>query len=188
MSINLNISSNTYGDFSQRVGSHESLNSDKKTDKDKKESSKDDKTSNKLTIEQKLMVGKLEARDTHVRAHEAAHQSAGASTGAAHFSYQKGPDGKMYAIGGDVSISYQTGATPQETISNAQTVINAALAPTDPSPQDYAVASSAKVMMMKAEQELSKEQLEKIIGKDTYKNDKNQETDNAKSKNIDIST
>jgi SprA family protein len=77
----------------------------------------------------------------------------------------------MYAIGGEVSVSFQTGSTPQETIANAQAVIASALAPADPSGQDMAVASSAMVMMMKAQQQLSREAQEAVIGKETYKNE-----------------
>jgi hypothetical protein len=38
-----------------------------------------------------------------------------------------------------------------------------------PSPQDYAVASSARVMEMKAQQQLAKEQQQEILGQETYK-------------------
>ena len=123
-----------------------------------------------LSAEELQMVYKLQGRDTEVRAHEAAHQSAGAATGGASFSYQQGPDGKMYAIGGEVSISFKSGSTPQETMQNAQAVISAAMAPADPSGQDYAVASSARVMMMKAQQQITKEALEQVMGKEVYKN------------------
>ncbi|MEJ2373466.1 MAG: putative metalloprotease CJM1_0395 family protein, partial [Sulfurimonas sp.] len=74
----------------------------------------------------------------------------------ASFSYQKGPDGKMYAIGGEVPISFKEGSTPEETIANARQVVAAAMAPANPSPQDYAVASSARMMEMQAQQELVK--------------------------------
>jgi len=181
----LKVSNNIYQNYTQSVSRDDTSSSNKK---DTKKSSEKSKSTTQLTTEQKLLVGKLESRDAHVRAHEAAHQSAGAATGAVNFTYEKGPNGKMYAIGGDVSISYQTGSTPQETIKNAQTVINAALAPSDPSPQDFAVASSAKVMMMKAERELAKDNMKKIIGKDEYKNQSNKNHDNLKSKSIDIST
>lgn len=125
----------------------------------------------KLSEDEKRLVTDLQSRDAEVRAHEAAHQSGGASTGGASYTYQKGPDGKMYAIGGEVSISFQTGSTPQETIANAQAVITSALAPADPSAQDMAVASSAMVMMMRAQQQITQEAQEKVLGVQTYKNE-----------------
>ncbi len=136
--------------------------------------------STELTQGEKELVIDLQSRDTEVRAHEAAHQSGGASTGAATFTYQQGPDGKMYAIGGEVSISFQTGSTPHETIANARAVIASALAPADPSGQDMAVASSAMLMMLKAEQQLAKETQEEITGKETYKNEADSEEQNYK--------
>lgn len=135
----------------------------------KKQKEKSKKTG-ELDPEEQQMVQKLQARDSEVRAHEAAHQSAGASTGGASYSYQQGPDGKMYAIGGEVSVQFKSGSTPQETIQNAQAVIAAAMAPASPSPQDYAVASSARVMMMKAQQQLAREQQDQMMGKESYKN------------------
>jgi hypothetical protein len=129
------------------------------------------KSSNELSQDEKRLVLDLQSRDAEVHAHESAHQSGGASTGAATYTYQQGPDGKMYAIGGEVSVSFQSGSTPQETIANAQAVIASALAPADPSGQDMAVASSAMVMMMKAQQQLSRETQEAVLGKETYKNE-----------------
>ena len=143
-----------------------------KDDEDKK--AKEDSQSSsieKLSESEKQMVLKLQSRDTEVRAHESAHQSGGASTGAASFTYQQGPDGKMYAIGGEVPISFQSGSTPEETIANAQAVIASALAPADPSGQDMAVASSAMVMMVKAQQQKAKETQDEITGKEVYSNE-----------------
>ncbi len=134
---------------------------------EKKELEKSQST-DKLSEDEERLVTDLQSRDAEVRAHESAHQTGGASTGAATFSYQQGPDGKMYAIGGEVSISFKTGSNPQETIANAQAVIASALAPADPSGQDMAVASSAMVMMMKAQQQLAKEAQEQVDGKEVY--------------------
>jgi hypothetical protein len=116
-----------------------------------------------LSSEEKQQVYELQARDTEVRAHEAAHQAAGGGmTGGANYSYQRGPDGKMYAIGGEVSISMPKGSTPEEVIANAQQVIAAALAPADPSAQDMSVAASARAMMIEAQQQKAKESYEEM--------------------------
>jgi hypothetical protein len=139
-----------------------------KTDEEKKSSpsSTDD-----LTAEERQQLVKLQERDAEVRGHEAAHQAAGGGlTGGASFTYQKGPDGKMYAIGGEVSISTKGASSPQEAITNARQVIAAAMAPSNPSGQDFAVASSARMMELKAQQQLAKQQQEEALGKTTYQN------------------
>ncbi|MBT5934230.1 putative metalloprotease CJM1_0395 family protein, partial [Sulfurimonas sp.] len=84
------------------------------------------------------------------------------------YTYQQGPDGKMYAIGGEVSISTPAASTPEEAITNARQVMASAMAAGSPSPQDFAVASSARVMEMKAMQQLAKETAEESLGKETY--------------------
>lgn len=157
-----------------------------------KKSAEEKKPQNELSADEKRLVLDLQSRDAEVRAHEAAHQSGGAATGGASYTYQKGPDGRMYAIGGEVSISYKSGSSPQETIANADAVIAAALASANPSGQDLAVASSANMMKIKAQQQLAQETQEKLTGKETYKNeaDKNsdskEENGEGESKKLDI--
>lgn len=112
-----------------------------------------------LSEAQQKEVAALKARDDDVRRHEAAHQAAGgALAGAASFSYEQGPDGKSYAVGGEVPIRISQGGSPQETIRNAQTVRAAALAPDDPSGQDRAVAAEASQIEQQARQQLSQQQ------------------------------
>lgn len=109
-------------------------------------------------------VRELESIDRNVRAHEAAHIAAGAGvvTGGASFTYTRGPDGKMYATAGEVPIAMKEGRTPEETIQNARQVIAAALAPSDPSPQDYRVAASAAQMESEARIEQAKEKVKEV--------------------------
>jgi len=146
---------------------HEKEQEEKKVEEAKKSNSPDD-----LSDDEKRLVKDLNTRDSEVKAHEAAHQSAGGGmTGAASYTYQQGPDGKMYAIGGEVSISAPTGSTPEETIKNARQIVAAAMAAGDPSSQDFAVASSARAMEMQAQQQKTKEmqaEQEETQGKETY--------------------
>jgi hypothetical protein len=109
-----------------------------------------------LSDDELRLVAELVARDAEVRAHESAHQSAGGGlAGAASFTYTQGPDGQRYAVGGEVSIDASPGSTPQETITKAQRVRAAALAPASPSGQDRSVASSATQMESTARGELA---------------------------------
>lgn len=109
-------------------------------------------------------VRELERIDRNVKAHENAHIAAGAGvvTGGASYSYTRGPDGRMYATAGEVPIAMQKGDTPQETIQNARKVVAAAMAPADPSPQDYKVAASAMQMESQARMEMAQETQEKL--------------------------
>ncbi|MBV1787007.1 hypothetical protein KQ940_02960 [Marinobacterium sp. D7] len=102
-------------------------------------------------------IEKLAARDREVRAHERAHQSAaGGLAGGASFTYQRGPDGKQYAIGGEVSIAAPTASgDPEADLEKAQIVLRAALAPADPSGQDLKVAAAARALASEAQVELA---------------------------------
>ena len=147
-------------------------NDSKKEEKGTEESGLSDVKKNdpqKLSPEEKQLIAKLQSRDLEVRAHEAAHQAAGGGlAGGASFEYQRGPDGKMYAVGGEVPIAFKEGSTPEETIANARQIKAAAMAPANPSPQDYAVASSATMMELKAQQELLKEKMQELQGQKEY--------------------
>jgi len=148
----------------------------KKAEKEKEQEtqkvaeSKKSSSTQELSEDEERLVKDLSSRDTEVRAHEAAHQAAGGGlAGGASYSYQQGPDGRMYAIGGEVSISMPSGSSPEETVKNARQVAAAALAAGSPSPQDFSVASSAKVMEMKALQEITKQAQEELEGNTKYK-------------------
>lgn len=111
----------------------------------------------RFTASQLSVIEKLQSRDLQVRAHEMAHVSAGGQyvTSGINFSYQKGPDGIMYAIGGEVGIDLSPIANnPQATIAKMQVVRNAALAPADPSPQDRSVASAASQAISTAQTQI----------------------------------
>jgi len=128
------------------------------------ENTKVNKSDKDLNASEQQQVTQLQQRDSEVRAHEAAHIAAGGAvvSGAASFTYQKGPDGKLYAVGGEVAISTSGGNTPEEKIAIAQQIQAGALAPANPSPQDLKVASSAAVMEAKARQELSLQNQEEL--------------------------
>jgi hypothetical protein len=112
-----------------------------------------------LSPEAKRMLEALKARDKQVRAHEAAHLAAGAgiTKGGATYTMQRGPDGNSYAIGGEVPIDAgEVPGDPKATLAKAQQIAAAALAPADPSPQDRAVAASARQMAAQASMEMAR--------------------------------
>lgn len=118
-----------------------------------------------LTAEQQQEVNRLKAIDRKVRAHEQAHMAAGSGvTGGASFQYTRGPDGRQYAVGGEVSINLSSGQTPESTLERARVIQAAALAPADPSPQDRAVAAAAALMESQARAELSRMKREETGG------------------------
>ncbi len=112
--------------------------------------------------EQQVAVQELRSRDQEVRQHEQAHQTVGGQyAGAPTYTYQRGPDGQLYAVGGQVSIDTSPiPDDPQATINKMQTVRSAALAPAEPSPQDIRVAQEATRQLLQAQAELRAERRE----------------------------
>jgi hypothetical protein len=114
---------------------------------------------NELTPEQQRLVEKLKAADQNVHTHEQAHMAAGGQyvRGGASYSYTTGPDGKRYAVAGEVTIDTSPVSNdPRATILKEETVARSALAPADPSPQDLSVAAEAQAMEQQAQAELAK--------------------------------
>lgn len=104
------------------------------------------------------VIRQLKARDMEVKMHEQAHLAAGGQhvLGGASYTYQVGPDGRRYAVGGEVSIDTSpVSGDPEATLVKAQQIQAAALAPSEPSSQDYKVAQAADSMASQARSELS---------------------------------
>jgi len=112
-----------------------------------------------LSPEELKQLTELKARDREVRAHEAAHQAVGGQyAGAISYTFQRGPDGAQYAVGGEVPIDVSpVPGDPQATIEKMRVVRAAAMAPAEPSGQDRAVAAQAMQVMLQAQSELAAE-------------------------------
>ncbi len=119
-----------------------------------------------LSEAQQEQITKLKARDQEVRTHEQAHLSAAGqyAVGGASFSYQQGPDGKRYAVGGEVPIDISDADTPEATLQKMATVQRAALAPARPSGADRRIAAEAAAKATKAREEITQEQQQKLKG------------------------
>ncbi|MCP5058100.1 MAG: hypothetical protein GY937_15450 [bacterium] len=110
------------------------------------ESTRSEPTGSELTEDERREVDELARRDREVRAHEAAHKAAAGSLarGGASFTYENGPDGRRYAVGGEVSIDASpVGGDPAATAHKMERVRAAALAPADPSGHDRQIAATA---------------------------------------------
>jgi hypothetical protein len=120
-------------------------------------SSSRDQQSSAEELANTQIIRSLESRDKAVRNHENAHAGVGGSfTGAPSYSYEIGPNGKKYAVDGEVSIDLTPIAgEPAQTIAKMNKVQAAALAPANPSAQDIRVAASAASIILEAQAELT---------------------------------
>lgn len=110
----------------------------------------------KLSLPEEKEVQQLKARDREVKAHELAHLAAAGQyvRGGPSYSYQRGPDGQMYAIGGEVPVDISKETTPEQTIQKMEIIKRAAMAPTEPSSADRGIAAAAAVLEAQARQEM----------------------------------
>ncbi len=115
-----------------------------------------------LTDAESKEVRDLKRRDQNVRQHERAHAAAGgAYAGAPAYQFETGPDGRRYAVSGEVPIDVSpVSGDPDATIRKMDQVKSAAMAPAEPSSQDRAVAATADAKKAQAETELRQEEPE----------------------------
>ncbi len=101
----------------------------------------------------KALLEKLKARDSLVRGHETAHIMAagGQTAGPAQYTYQTGPDGRPYAIGGSVNIAVVSSPVNDEDAARqAETARRAATANGGMSLRDMQVAMRATELSARA--------------------------------------
>ncbi|ECL6415470.1 hypothetical protein FVK83_05565 [Campylobacter coli] len=187
--LNYNYASNSSYEKTQKNNTtQENTENTNSQNKDSKQNNEQTQMINgvELTLQQVQQLRELQSIDRNVKAHEAAHQAAGGGlAGAASFSYTRGPDNQMYAVAGEVPIRMQEGRTPEETIANARQVVAAAMAPADPSPQDYKVAANAAKMEFDARAEATKLKAQEAKEKKEEEEEKQESSDknNQDSKN-----
>lgn len=141
------------GDPKEEAAAHSSEQAEKQAEE--QESPAPDR---QFTQAELQLLAQLKQVDTEVRNHEMAHVAAGGGliTSGASFSYKRGPDGKNYAVAGEVGIdTAPVPGDPQATLQKMQQVKSAALAPANPSSQDIKVASQATALASKALGELT---------------------------------
>ncbi len=98
-----------------------------------------------LTVSEREIVKQLRSRDAAVRTEEESHQTlAGANAGMISYSYTAGPDGRLYATGGKVSIHPLQGLDGIAAIANQAAISRAASVPGS-SAADFNVAQGASM-------------------------------------------
>lgn len=135
--------------------------------------------------QEQQFIQQLSARDREVRAHEAAHVAAAGQyvVSGPSYSYQRGPDGRLYAIGGEVQLDTSPiPGDPEATLRKAEVVRRAALAPAQPSSQDISVAASATQAAARARVEIAVQRREEAIKENEEKLEaqREQSSDNTK--------
>ncbi len=96
--------------------------------------------------------------DRNVRLHENSHASAdGVQTiGTARYKYAEGPDGKLYAVGGEVTVAVQSSGKPEDNLRAARALRSSALSSDNPSPADFAAAADAGQIEIEALSQMAK--------------------------------
>lgn len=114
-----------------------------------------------LNQSDKLRIAHLKKADAAIHTHETAHlNTAGAyARGGPTYEYERGPDGKHYAVHGEVPIDTSREIKPEDTVKKMRVVRAAALAPSNPSPQDLKVAAKASSTIVDAKKELGMQRL-----------------------------
>ncbi len=101
------------------------------------------------------VLEKFKSMDSNIRSHEQAHASSGTTTTPIQYSYQVGPDGKMYATGGHVRLDTSIPSDPKSAAIKLDQIKRSATSSVDSSSADMSIASSVNLMKMRLELESS---------------------------------
>jgi len=104
-------------------------------------------------LSERFVVERLKTIDAQVRAHEQAHMAAlnGYARGAPQYTHIMGPDGRLYATGGNIDVDLRPiPGNPQATIRKARILRRAAYGPMQPSGPDMRIAAAAYRLEMEA--------------------------------------
>ena len=125
-----------------------------------KETKQQEARQQQVEQQEQQQIQELKSRDQEVKTHEQAHAAIGGRyAGAPSYSYERGPDGKQYAVAGEVQIDIAPiPGDPQATVQKMQQVRSAALAPAEPSSADRRIAAEALQRQMQAQAELVQQQ------------------------------
>jgi hypothetical protein len=119
--------------------------SNKNSERSENESKQQDRIQEQQQQQDLKLIRSLSQLDHEVQAHENAHSVVGGQyAGSASYTYQRGPDGVNYAVGGEVSMDVGIiQGNPAATLEKMQLLQRAALAPAEPSSQDRKIAAIA---------------------------------------------
>ena len=102
------------------------------------------------------VLEKFKRTDAEIRSHEQIHASIGHTTAPISYTYQQGPDGKMYAVGGSVRLDTSMPEDPKAAAFKLDQIQRAASAPMDSSAADNQIVNQSnlnKILMQLKEEE-----------------------------------
>lgn len=102
------------------------------------------------------VLEKFKRTDAQIRSHEQIHASIGHTTAPISYTYQQGPDGKMYAVGGSVRLDTSIPDDPKAAAFKLDQISKAASGPVDSSGADNQIATQSnlnKILMQLKEEE-----------------------------------
>lgn len=94
------------------------------------------------------VLEKFKKTDAQIRSHEQVHATIGHTTSPISYTYQQGPDGKMYAVGGSVRLDVSIPDDPKAASFKLDQIARAASGPSNPSGADIAIATQANMNKM----------------------------------------
>ncbi len=128
----------------EKIEETEKLNSIKKTDYIEQSTS----IKNYDQEDFERVLSKFKKSDSDIRTHEQIHATIGHTTAPISYSYQKGPDGKMYAVGGSVRLDTSIPDDPKAAQFKLDQLKRASSGPSDLSSSDITISTQANLNKM----------------------------------------
>jgi hypothetical protein len=122
----------------------EELNGVKKPQENKDYIEKNGTTLDKNDYER--VLDKFKSMDSNIKSHEQLHASLANTSSSINYTYQEGPDGKMYINGGYVRLDTSMPDDPKQAMLKLDQIKKASTAPSEMSAADASISRSANIM------------------------------------------
>lgn len=94
------------------------------------------------------VIAKFKSKDNEIRTHEQTHASLGTTTSGIKYNYQTGPDGKLYATGGYVTLNVSIPKDESAAIAKLNEIQKASSSPIGLSGADASISQAANLNKM----------------------------------------
>lgn len=94
------------------------------------------------------VLEKFKSKDAEVKQHEESHTANGVAKSTIKYNYQTGPDGKLYAVGGEVKLDTSLPSDEKQAIDKLEKLASASSAPSQLSAADSQIAIAANLNKM----------------------------------------
>lgn len=146
-----------YNRIIQKNSELKTLESNEQQNFNKKDYFSTVKSENYDEVDYSRVLNKFKQIDQNIRSHEQSHAAGSSYSSTPKYNYAQGPDGKLYAVGGEVRLDTSMPQDKKAALNKLEEISNASNAPHDVSSADANITRAANLNKMLLHSSLKEE-------------------------------